>query len=364
MQPSLITETIAAISPHPSVGPEGGLFDGLVRRQAQTCRQCSDRQCAAGHVNPRADLVSEGVCHRGQGVVRVQLERGTAVLVGVVTPGLLATLSDRERRQRQKEVVTLAGVERWRVVANAVVRRLQNVAEQETGDTLGMFHDVQASVSTLVRSAEAMVDKQKGATFEEKLEALPIEAVSVVKAVQLLHRRMALMPLLTNPDAAKYGQKHPTPVYRLCDLVVRATKPFADREGKRLSLSGSSFKKPMAYDSLEVIPLVLIDNAIKYSHAGQSIEVLVTDTRGGVNVEVHSFSVYLTPEERGELFQRGRRAVNAKAVAARGAGLGLYLAQTVARAHGFTIAHSADDKCVMIGSVGYANNVFSFCVPD
>ena len=225
-----------------------------------------------------------------------------------------------------------------------------------------MFHDVLPTLSALIRNTEEWVLKKPGASRDEQLRALsPIE-LTVVKTVELLQARIALMPLVANPEAASFGRKRRTPIYRACDRLIRILSPEAAKRHIRLELRGRSFNEPDCYDSIDTIPLVLLDNAIKYSLSRQPIDIAINDGPGGgqVTLEVTSISPMIAAVDRARMFDKGYRGTFGAKVASRGTGLGLYLAQTVARAHGTGIQHRGKESTFGKDGIEYAEN--TFCV--
>ena len=78
----------------------------------------------------------------------------------------------------------------------------------------------------------------------------------------------------------------------------------------------------------------LIGNAVKYSPAGSPVVVEARANAGAVTIEVRDRGIGIPPAEISQIFGRYARASNARASGIPGAGFGLYLAQTIVRAHG------------------------------
>jgi signal transduction histidine kinase len=355
-----IAELLISHGPFPTVTAERGLLDGIAFSQLDVCKTCTDRRCVK--LAAASGIIRAGVCYRGVGAIAVGTSRGTIVINGLFTPDTHRQLARRDKKRFDDRIVDPARLETWREITNVRLRELEAAIERKVDDGLGMMHDVQTVVSSLLRSVEEYVAQQPGSTNDARFDRLPPSAKRIVKSVELLQARLALLPLLSNPAAAKYGQKHSRPIYRLVDRLVRILKPLADSRKVGLELTGGSYQEPHAFDSFETVPLVLIDNAIKYSQPGQAVEVSVTDVGHGVRFSVQSFSPEIPSAQRDAIFERGYRGEHAEHVTSRGSGLGLFLARTVADAHGFAIRHSAAGSPVMFNGVPYCSNTFAFVI--
>lgn len=73
------------------------------------------------------------------------------------------------------------------------------------------------------------------------------------------------MDIIANPESITYGHKRSRAIYKLFDSMVRLHREKARKKKLRIRLEGQSYREPRVYDSIELIPLILLDNAIKYS---------------------------------------------------------------------------------------------------
>jgi signal transduction histidine kinase len=83
----------------------------------------------------------------------------------------------------------------------------------------------------------------------------------------------------------------------------------------------------------------LIDNAVKYSAAGEPVEVHVAQVTNAVVVSVHDKGPGIKPDDQRLIFEKFGRA--AAGSSKPGSGLGLYIARSIAETHGGTIAVSS-----------------------
>lgn len=87
--------------------------------------------------------------------------------------------------------------------------------------------------------------------------------------------------------------------------------------------------------------LVLIDNAIKYSHPGSEVIVDLASGGGTATVTVEDFGIGISPADRPHIFKRFYQADKARTD--HGFGLGLSLAESIAIAHGATIDVTSEE---------------------
>jgi signal transduction histidine kinase/DNA-binding response OmpR family regulator len=81
----------------------------------------------------------------------------------------------------------------------------------------------------------------------------------------------------------------------------------------------------------------IMGNAIKYSAADSPVQVRVSETDRTVRVTVTDRGMGIPSDEMKFLFERFKRASNAKRSSVKGTGLGLYLAKTLVERHGGNI---------------------------
>jgi two-component system OmpR family sensor kinase len=90
-------------------------------------------------------------------------------------------------------------------------------------------------------------------------------------------------------------------------------------------------------DRLKQLFLNLVDNAIKYTPEGGSVELSLSKKGGWAQFEVCDTGIGIPPENLSHIFDRFYRVDKARARAHGGSGLGLSIAKWIAQAHGGAI---------------------------
>ncbi len=92
----------------------------------------------------------------------------------------------------------------------------------------------------------------------------------------------------------------------------------------------------MSGDRSQLVSAVanLLDNAVKYSEPGESVEVDATAADGAICISVRDHGIGIPSRDLERIFERFYRVDRARSRATGGTGLGLSIVRHVAQAHG------------------------------
>lgn len=326
--------------PYPTIGEDGRLVDGLGIRQPKKCRKCAHQSCVSLLQSLPDRALTHAVCEEGYSVVSIPSDYGPLWANGVLVP-IRNTVKDAAwRKANRSQKAPWEQLETYASSLSLATGAIRHELQAQAKEAVAGLHDIKTAVGVVLRNAEAIICGLSGRNDYEKIEKADPSLKSLLKSVNLLESRLKLASLIANPESARYGQRRLTAVYPLFHLMVRLCEQDAVRRGVRVRMTGSSYNSLMLYDSFDTLPLVLIDNAIKYSPANKDVTVRVED-RGKEKcaARVESWGPVVPPEFRSRIFERGFRAPGAQDVATSGSGLGLYIAKIVAEANGCSLAY-------------------------
>jgi signal transduction histidine kinase len=179
------------------------------------------------------------------------------------------------------------------------------------------------------------------------LEALEKEPLTesqhalVASAVGKSHDLVAIVGTLLDISSIESGKhKYTFTPTDLRDLVSSVTSDFtlmAQKTNVSVYYKDSGETMPNVRADREQIKWVLnnlIENAIRYTPVGGSVQVSTSKIPGKILVRVRDTGIGITPKDRNNIFERFYRADNAIAKENAGNGLGLYIARTIATDHG------------------------------
>ena len=276
----------------------------------------------------------------------------TPLLQGARAIGMLS-LVRREPNAFRPEEVELAGL-LGRLVASAVQNIRAYEAERRTVDELRRLSALRADFVSLVshelRTPMAAVIGAARTLQQRWRELSPDQRESFLQLISGETGRLAeLISDVLDTSRIEAG----TFTFRFRDVdvaaLVRDTVATAQlgQDEVRLSADVHDALPEIRADPerLRQVLTNLIDNAVKYSPVGGQVEVHAYSENGRLRVDVHDHGPGIAKEDQRLIFEKFGRVAGAGASRPAGTGLGLFIARSIAEAHGGElVVRSAPDQ--------------------
>ncbi|MFL5964330.1 MAG: ATP-binding protein [Gaiellaceae bacterium] len=268
------------------------------------------------------------------------------LLVGARTIGLLS-ISRRERDAFEEHEIELVGL-LGRLAASAVQNIRAYESERRTVEELRRLSALRADFVSLVshelRSPMAAVIGASRTLQARWRELQPEQRESFLALIgDETTRLAALIGDVLDTSRIEAG----TFSYRFSDVDIAALV----RDTVSLAAIGQD-EVPILAEVAPGLPIVrgdaerlrqvfgnLIENAVKYSPAGEPVEVRVSQANGAVLVSVRDRGPGIKRDDQRLIFEKFGRVASGNSKP--GSGLGLYIARSIAESHGGTIAVSS-----------------------
>jgi signal transduction histidine kinase len=216
------------------------------------------------------------------------------------------------------------------------VRRLTELDQAKTDMLTTVNHAFRTPLTSINGHVELLLDGGAG--------ELPAAAVAMLETVE--RNGMRLQSLIDETFASSRFADGSAVLSRseldLAELVERAlheAAPLATTRG--VTLDAEALEPDLLVDGdpahLERAVSALLDNAIKFTHAGGRVGVSVGRSAADALLRVTDDGIGIPADDLPRLFERFFRASNVQWAAIPGVGLGLSTAEQVVRAHGGTI---------------------------
>ena len=293
-----------------------------------------------------------------------RLTEARVQVFGVVGPqhrDALPTHADFKQACKGRSV-TAQDFSAWLLTLKTLEETFKAEQDRRLAEALEPLHDAMR----LARDVEQLAEQEfleANSNAVDPFAAASANQRALVKTASLLVDTFDLLEIYLNPKAATFGQPRTVEIYKLLDKLAKIAV-LARRQEQRpvVQLKGNTRRAFDVYESFKLIPLTLIDNAQKYSRKGCGVIIQVEETHQGLLIAVISEGAFLSADEQTQIFKRGFRGKAAIREHPSGMGLGLYIAQTVAFAHGLKISVASAPLGFDMGGIPQARNTFSFSV--
>lgn len=167
-------------------------------------------------------------------------------------------------------------------------------------------------------------------------------ALSALYTAGMISSRLAYTDIELNPRAIESQTPIRSGIYKKFDKIKRILAEEAKNKEVSVVLVGESRAELEALPIFELLPFVLLENAIKYSPPKQQVEVVFESYSGKLTVTVRSQGPVVQDSELKSIFEKNFRGTSTRSMP--GDGLGLFLAKRVCDFHGVLITASARDR--------------------
>ena len=212
---------------------------------------------------------------------------------------------------------------------NTMLARLESAVATLSQFAADASHELRTPLAVIHTSAELALRRGRSALeYQESLEEIMDEARRVTALVE------DLLYLARNDASSVEIPLEPLDLASPLAAAIGEAKPLADRRQIRLRESGEGSSIVSGNRAaLRRLFLVILDNAVKYSPPGSEVRIHVT----GHEVSIADSGPGIAPEDLPHIFQRFYRADKVRNSESGGYGLGLSLADSIARRHGAKI---------------------------
>ena len=323
-----------------------------------------DRDARIHYLNPVAQLILRTGdrnligAHLLEAVEDPDLYRAVRLAVDDGTPAVMVVLrAGRRFRTVVAPVASVAGTGPWSVVL--AMHDLSDLYEAEIARRdffTNASHELRTPLATISAAAETLEVARRPEDSQRFRSIIQAEAE---RMGQLIEEMLALARLesgLTEPKMEVVGME------TLLEDAVEIIRPQAEREGLLLLYSGlNGGNETMIVADPELVEralLNLLHNAVKFTEAGGSIEVLsemddASDPAPMIWIRVRDTGIGIEPAEQSRIFQRFYRVDRARQSGG-GTGLGLAVVRHIAEVHG---------GAVSVQSAPGEGSTFGFSVP-
>ncbi|MCO5287631.1 MAG: ATP-binding protein, partial [Chitinophagaceae bacterium] len=179
--------------------------------------------------------------------------------------------------------------------------------------------------------------------------------------LELITSQLGMVDVIINPKSIEFGRRKVINLYRLFEKIKILFGHLAikKRDVTINLVAEGRIRDCSCYESIEFIPLILLDNALKYSVADSQIEIKLEQSSTKVKIIVKSMGPFVSDKNKDRIFEKFFRDESAEEFSKEGIGMGLWIAQQILQAHQSKLFYYKDPKETR--AIGL--NIFEFDLP-
>ena len=239
--------------------------------------------------------------------------------------------SEWEQLGEPLEAFVLPGSDEWLLVLIQSRQSLEAQQQQQERWVSDVAHELKTPLTALM-----LVSDRLEMAVEGKDTVLVQRLQRELRRLQLMVEDLLELSRLENSLPQESGSYTAISLEDLVDSAWSSIRPLAEEREVQLDLDRSE-AGPMMGDQrrLHRAVLNLLDNALRYSPEGSTVEVTVMPSGGWWLLSIRDHGPGLSESDLGNMFQRFYRGDPSRARSARsGSGLGLAIVQQIAVNHG------------------------------
>jgi signal transduction histidine kinase len=206
------------------------------------------------------------------------------------------------------------------------VNQLRDNLDEQKEILDNTFHELRKLNQQLKSQVESLILKANNFSSDD-VEKIIYLSQNVFSTSQLISIRLNTYDFGVNPNVELFEEKSKIIIHRKFVKVAHCIREFANQKHIRINIIGESYCYIMANDVLELLPYLLLDNAIKYSRKNENIEVHFIELEDYLKVTIKGLSIRPLDKEINRLTDRGFRSERTSNI--QGLGIGLYLANFI-----------------------------------
>jgi two-component system sensor histidine kinase SenX3 len=204
-------------------------------------------------------------------------------------------------------------------------RRLEAVRRDFVAN---ISHELKTPVGALALLAETLLAEDDPAVAQRLAERMLNEAFRVGRTIDDLLE-------LSRIEADEEGRTDDVPVHLFIAEAVDRVRPAAEQQGIFVEVEEAPGRLTVAGDRRQLVSAIynLVDNAVKYSDPGSTVQVRARTDGRSVDIAVEDHGIGIPRRDLERVFERFYRVDRARSRETGGTGLGLAIVRHVASNH-------------------------------
>jgi signal transduction histidine kinase len=241
------------------------------------------------------------------------------------------------------------------------MRTLRAMGDQFTNIITTEIHETRSINTDIKQIAEKSINSLYTGHFD--IETLRESLLSIRALSEITTVRTDFLDFVANPSSLASKKFRPMQPYKKFDKVRKSLEFRAKEKKLKLNMQGNSFGYIEGLDIFEIVPYLIIQNAIKYTPKYRDINIEVLERADCIQFKTTNLGPLLRSDERSSLFEWGFRGEYAAFFANTGSGVGLYFLRELVVRHRGELELAQSESYESIGHFPFAITEVSVIFP-
>ena len=349
-------ELFKTVSDYPFIF-EKEFHDSNDLSQNKTClNKCKEKDCLV-HFESN---FSEYTCSKGYNNFLIELNTNKYIINGLIFDSNQIIHKGR-KDSRTEWIVSETKFKEFIFKIKKIDLYIKQNINETMIKNLSMFHDFKSSMNIFFDCTQDIIHSLPGEDFQEKLNNSDKAYKNLYNALDLITSQLGMIDVVSNPKSISFGSKREISIYKLFDKIKYLFEHHRVTRKKSVNLeilnkTGKYTHNSFCYDTIEFIPLILLDNALKYSSPYSTVSIEFTQLYKKVLIKVKNIGPFVKDENRDKIFKKFYRGETGEDFTSQGLGVGLWIAQEILKTHNSVLKYDKDKYAE--GDIGL--NIFEF----
>jgi signal transduction histidine kinase len=319
----------------------GNFSNGSVFERATYCKIGKSKKCKEYCIKPNFSSLTK--CPFGLTVYKLN---NYSVVYGIKVEGFY-----NRRKDNANSFCPVLKKEFFFNILKKIDRNATIKSSESNNFIDNVFHEIRKLNRAIKSSAEKGINILKETDNEYALNKMK----NVFASSTLISMRLNLYDFEANPQKITREKRRKIGVFKKFEKAVHILEEEARNKLLEIKIIGNSHYEIEALSIFDLLPFVIIENAIKYSPKNQEIILFFSEQDNHVNVEISSIGPTATQQDLSGAFEKQFRGSNAIKVDSTGYGYGLYLAKVISDLHNIKISITSNQKKFKLDGIPYSD---------
>lgn len=226
-------------------------------------------------------------------------------------------------------LILLIGLVTSRLISGVLIKPITVALQKQLDFVSDASHELRTPLAIIQSKMENILSKSNSTVMEVSDDI----AVSL-NEVTRLNRLISSLLVLSRSDKETISiDLEECNLYEIIQSTFIPFKEMAEIQGKIVRVEGHDIIAKVDKDMISQIIIILLDNALRYTYAGDEIIIKLSQIKNDFYIQVADTGMGISEETKKKMFERFYREDKARSKETGGRGLGLAIAKALVECH-------------------------------